>query len=128
MFVGDNDREAVSVNVENCNEKNCEVRRDKPSRMELTFKTEREATVLTGAVSAYMGVWVPYPVGDASKVCEHLLEGKCPVAENTEATYVLQVTTPSFAPIGTSTRVQVRITDQTKKVVACVRFPVVVVA
>lgn len=95
--------------------------------MELTFKTEKEAKVLTGAVSAYMGVWVPYPVGDASKVCNNLLEGKCPIAADTEATYVLKVTVPSFAPIGTSTRVQVRVTDQSKKVVACVRFPVVVV-
>lgn len=97
--------------------------------MELTFKTNQEAKVLNGAVSAYIGgFWAPYPLGAASKVCNNLADGKCPIAANTEATYVLQVTTPSFAPIGTSTRVQVRVTDQSKKVVACVRFPVVVVA
>lgn len=128
-LIGNNEKEPVSITVEHCNEKNCEVSRDSPSRMEFTFKTEKEAKVLTGKVSAYMGVWVPYPnLGDASKVCNNLLEGECPVAANTEATYVLQMTAPKSTPIGMSVRVEVRVTDQNKKVLACVRFPIVVVA
>lgn len=97
--------------------------------MEITFAPDSEATTLTSAVHAQVaGQWIPWALGSQSKVCNNLLKGECPLAANTEATYKLSVKIPIIAPIGLKTVIQIRITDQNKKVTACTRFPVQVVA
>lgn len=126
---GDQDPEAILVKVENCNDNYCEVKRSTPANMEITFKTTKEATDLSGTIHAQVGgKWIPWPLGAASKVCKNLIKGECPIAENTEATYGVSIKIPIIAPIGTKTVVQVRVSDQDKNVVACTRFPVLVVA
>lgn len=128
-FSGGQDPEAVSVFVENCNDQYCEVRRNTPAHMELTFQPVNEAKTLNAAVSAQVaGAWFPWPLGSASKVCNNLKEGSCPVAANSQATYSFSIKIPGIAPIGTKPLIQIKITDQNKKVVACTRFPVLVVA
>lgn len=129
FFSGDQDPEAIAVNIDNCNDKYCEVKRSTPAKMELTFKPTKEATNLSGAIHAQIGgTWIPWPLGSASKVCNNLVKGECPVAANVEATYGVSIKIPIIAPIGTKTVVQLRVTDQDKNVVACTRFPVLVVA
>lgn len=128
-IAGDKDPQAIKISVENCNEEYCEVKRNTPAKMEFTFKPTKQATELTGTVNAQvLGTWIPWPIGAAGKVCKNLVNGECPVAENTEATYRLNFKIPGIAPVGTKTVVQFRITDQTKATVACVRFPVLVAA
>ncbi|XP_055312704.1 uncharacterized protein LOC129574568 [Sitodiplosis mosellana] len=125
----DQDPEAVKVVIDNCNDNYCEVKRSQPAKMEVTFKTAKQATELTGTIHALInGVWIPWPMGAAGKVCRNLSKGQCPVAENTEATYAVSIKVPFVAPVGTKTVVQIRISDQDKTVVACTRIPVLVAA
>ena len=125
---GDQDPEAIKVSVENCNEKHCVVKRSTVAKMEFTFKPTKQATELTGDVSArILGKWIPFKIGAAGKVCKNLVTGECPVAENTEATYGLNFEVPWYAPVGEKP-VQFRITDQRKHTVACVRFPILITA
>lgn len=105
------------------------MKRNEASEMEFTFKPDTDATELNGALQAQvLGVWFPWPLGDQSMVCDSLITGQCPVKADTEATYGISVKIPSIAPAGTKTLVELRITDQAKAVVACTRFPVLVVA
>lgn len=128
-ILGDNDKEAISVKIDNCNDEYCEVKRSTPAKLEITFAPDTDSTELTSAIHAQIaGQWIPWPLGPQSKVCANLSKGKCPLAANTEATYVVNIKIPIIAPIGTRTVVQVRISDQNKGVAACTRFPVKVVA
>lgn len=128
-ILGEQEKEPISVKVENCNENFCEVKRNIPSKMEVTFAPDSEATVLSAAVHAQVaGQWIPWSIGSQSKVCDNLTKGECPLAPNDQATYELSVKIPIIAPIGLKTIVQIRISDQNKKVAACTRFPVQVVA
>lgn len=97
--------------------------------MELTFKTDSEATDMRAKVRAQvLGMWIPWPLGKLSKVCENLTNAKCPVPANTEAKYTFAVTIPSVAPVGSKVNVEYKIVDQNKKIVACTRIPVFVAA
>ncbi|XP_031616847.1 uncharacterized protein LOC116336836 [Contarinia nasturtii] len=123
------DPEAVSVHVDNCNDEYCEVKRSTPANMELAFRTVKEATNLSSTVRAQVaGKWFPWPLGSASKVCNNLKTGSCPVPANTEATYGFSIKIPIIAPVGSKPLIEIKITDQDKTVVACTRFPVLVVA
>lgn len=113
------------VDVPNCNDEYCTVTRNEVSKMNLTFKTDSEATDLRAKVRAQvLGMWVPWPLGKLSKVCEHLSNAKCPLAANTEAIFTFAITIPSVAPTGTKVTVEYRIVDQNKATVACTRIPV----
>lgn len=117
------------MKVENCNDEYCEVKQGVPARMEITFSPDNQATDLNAAIKAQVaGQWIPWTLGGQSKVCKFLTKGTCPVEANEEATYGVDIKIPIIAPIGTRTVVQVRLTDQNKEVVACTRFPVLVVA
>lgn len=97
--------------------------------MELTFKTDSEATDLRAKVRAQVaGMWLPWPLGKLSKVCENLTNPKCPLPANTEAKYTFSVKIPSIAPVGTKVVVEYKIVDQNKKNVACTRIPVYISA
>lgn len=97
--------------------------------MELTFKTDSEATDLKAKLRAQViGLWLPWPLGKLSKVCDNLKSGKCPLAANTEATYSFAIKIPSIAPVGTRVTVEVKITDQNAANVACTRIPVYIAA
>lgn len=128
--LGDEDAEPVTVNAENCNDQFCEVRRGIVSKFEMTFKAITEATKMSSSFKAQIaGTWISWPIsGESSDVCKNLIQGKCPVPANSEATYRLNFKIPTIAPIGTRTIVQLRITDQNSKGVACTRFPVLVVS
>lgn len=116
------------MNVDNCNDEECEVKRSVPAKMQLTFKTIKEATKLSGEAKALVaGSWFPWPLGGSSDVCKNLIKGSCPIPANSEATYALIITIPNIAPIGFKSVVQIRVTDQDKNVVACTRFPVHVI-
>lgn len=97
--------------------------------MELTFKTDAEATDLRAKVRALVaGIWLPWPLGKLSRVCENLTNVKCPLPANTEAKYTFSVTIPGIAPVGTKVTVEYKILDQKKSNVACVRIPVYIAA
>lgn len=98
--------------------------------MDLTFKTDSEATDLRAKVRAQvLGMWVPWPLGKLSKVCNYLAkDAKCPLAANTEATYTFAMTIPSVAPAGTKVSVEYRIIDQNKANIACTRIPIYITA
>lgn len=117
------------MNVPNCNNEYCEVKRNVESKMEMKFKTDSAATMLNSQVKAQIaGIWIPWPLGPQSKVCDHLSQGKCPLSANSEATYSMSMTIPGIAPVGTRTTIEFSILDQSKNVVACTRFPVKVSA
>lgn len=119
----------ISIDFDNCNDKYCEVKRNVQASLKITFKATKDATDLNASVQAQIaGNWLPWPLGQASKVCKNLVQGTCPVAENDEATYGFGITIPSIAPVGTHTTVQIQIKDQTNSMVACTRIPIVVVA
>lgn len=127
LFSGDDETEPIAVFVENCNAQACEVKRNIPAKMQLTFKASKELSKLEGNVQAQVvGIWIPWLIGSESKVCKNLTKGTCPIPANTEATYGLTITIPGIAPSGTRTIVQVSINDQKNNVIACTRFPVVV--
>lgn len=73
-------------------------------------------------------IWIPWPMGTASKVCKHLTEGNCPLKPNTKAIYEYTMKIPAIAPIGTKTTVELKIRDDDDNVVTCTRFPVLVSA
>lgn len=105
------------------------MKRNELSKMELTFKTDSEATNLRAKVRAQvLGFWTPWPLGKLSKVCDNLTNAKCPLPANTEAKFTFAVTIPSIAPVGTKVNVEYKIVDQNKKNVACIRIPVYVAA
>lgn len=117
------------MDIPNCNDEYCKVKRNEDSKMALTFKTDSEATDLIAKVRAQViGIWLPWPMGKLSKVCEHLQNGECPLAANTEATYSFSIKIPSIAPAGTKVRIEIKITDQNDVNVACTRFPVYISA
>lgn len=105
------------------------MKRNVAAHMEFSFNSEDQATAVSGAIHAQVaGVWVPWKLGRQSKVCDFLKKGKCPLAANEEATYGVSIKVPFFAKVGMKVVVRVRLQDQNNKVVACTRFPVVVVA
>lgn len=96
--------------------------------MKLTFQTVSVATILTAEGRAqFLGMWMSLPLGEWSNVCENC-SLKCPIQPNTAAIYTVIVTIPSTAPAGTKTNVECKISDQNKKIVACVRIPVYISA
>lgn len=126
---GNGMKEPVSVQVDNCNEEYCEVKRNFPAKIDITFQSETESTNLNASVRVLVaGIWVPFYLGGQSKVCDHLSEGKCPLPANTKATFSLGATIPSITPVGAKTVVEVKVVDQTKTAVACTRVPVLIKA
>lgn len=129
MFSGEGEKQPVAIDIPDCNDEYCKVTRNAVSTMKLTFKTDAEATDLRAKVRAQvLGMWIPWPLGKLSKVCENLSNGKCPLAANTEATYTFSMTIPSAAPAGTKVSVEYKIVDQNKATVACTRIPVYITA
>lgn len=106
------------------------MKRDQPSKMELTFKLAADAASSTAEVKAQLGgTWFPWSLGKDAKVCDNLLNGKkCPLKQGDEVTYALGITIPKIAPVGAKVLVQIRLTDDKKKGVVCTRFPVLVTA
>lgn len=99
--------------------------------MQLTFESPKEIESATTAAAhaQFAGSWLPWGLGEQAKVCNHLTDGaKCPLKPNERVTYDLNINIPRIAPVGTKTVVEIRITDQTKEVIACTRFPVKVTA
>lgn len=97
--------------------------------MKMAFKTKSEATKLKASLQAQIaGLWLNWSLGKQANVCNHLSNGKCPVAANTEVIYSVDVTIPVIAPVGTRTTIKLKIADQDNKVVSCIQFPVLVVA
>lgn len=97
--------------------------------MEYTFETVSEATELTAKVRAQVyGVWLPWPLGKLSKVCDNLSNMKCPLPAKTQAIFVFAVTIPPISPVGAKAIIEYKIVDQNKDIVACTRFPVYISA
>lgn len=129
FILGEGQKEPISIDIDNCNDEHCSVKRNEVSKMVITFKTDSEATDLRAKVRAQVaGMWLPWPLGKLSKVCEHLTNVKCPLPANTEAKYTFAVTIPSIAPVGTKVVVEYKILDQKKNNVACTRIPVYIAA
>lgn len=117
------------VRVQNCTAEFCTVRRNQESSIELEFIPERLCIQVTALVQAYVsGSWYPWSLGSQSNVCANLLEGRCPLQAGRKATYGMRLTIPRIAPVGTRAQVQLRIVDQQRRPVTCVRINVLVAA
>lgn len=106
------------------------MKRDQPSKMELTFKLAADANALVAEAQAQLdGKWVKFDLGKQSNVCDNLSNGKkCPLKAGDEAIYAPMISIPKTAPIGTKLLVQLRIVDGNKKGIVCTRIPVLVSA
>lgn len=98
--------------------------------MELTFKPKKTVTTLSGSIHAQVaGMWMPWMLGNQSKVCDNLLNGKkCPVEQDQEVTYKLNITIPRIAPVGTKVLVEIKVTDNTRTSIVCTRVQILVAA
>lgn len=129
IITGPDAKAPIDVSVGSCNNEYCEVKRNTPAKIDMTFKSDKEETKLKASVHAQIaGAWIPWPLGRQSNVCDNLTNGKCPLAAETKATYSFAITIPIIAPVGTRTVVELRLKDQSNDVIACTRFPVLVVA
>lgn len=128
LVLGDGEKQPVAIKIDNCNDEYCKLTRDVVSKMEFTFKTVSEATALTAKIRAQIKkVWVPWPLGKLSKVCDNLSDKKCPLPANTQATFTFSMKVPTIAPVGTKAIVEYKIIDQEREIVACTRFPILIV-
>lgn len=119
----------ISIQVDNCNDQYCEVRRGESSAIKLKFRTVTQAIKLKASLKAQIaGFWIGWSLGKQSNVCKFLENASCPVPANTEAVYSMDFTIPSQAPVGTNTVVKLEIESQDGQLLSCVQFPVVVVA
>lgn len=98
--------------------------------MEMTFVPKAKSDNLKASVKAkFAGIWTPWSLGQQDKVCNFLSNGvKCPIKAQQKATYYLDFTIPSIAPVEAQTTIQLRIVDSAKSVIACTSIPVKVVA
>lgn len=129
FFAGDGEKQPVSTDVADCNDEYCKITRNVATSLNITFKTVNEAKDLRCKVRAQaLGMWVPYPLGKLSKVCENLSNGTCPLAANTEATYTFSMTVPAVAVVGMKLTAEYKIIDQSKATVACIRVPLFIAA
>lgn len=119
------------MSVQNCDEnaQQCEVQRNKEFDIKMTFEAGEKADNMEATVRALIaGAWIKWPLGGQSKVCNHLIEGKCPLESGQKATYNFNIKIPLVAPVGTKTVIDVKVADGDDNVVSCTRFPVVVTA
>lgn len=96
--------------------------------MTIGFASPNDAEKLTASIKAQVaGFWVPWKLAQ-SNVCEHLVEGKCPVQTGARVQYKLNVSIPRVAPIGIRVQVELQVQDEKRRTTVCVRLNVLVAA
>ena len=92
-----------SVTMDNCDQNDdfCVAYIGVAALGQINFTTIADVNTLTCSLHAQLpggGPWLPFPNGCAKDGCKSLSKGKCPLKNDTQATYEISITPPTFAP------------------------------
>lgn len=115
----------LKIEMFNCTNDNCEIRRSEVVQLNSTFKAYNDIEIITGSVQVRVrGRWVSLPLGSHKNVCKYLMDAKCPIKTGEINKALSQVRIPSIIFAGLKTIAKISAKDQNGKSIFCIEVPV----
>ncbi|XP_039453050.1 NPC intracellular cholesterol transporter 2-like [Culex pipiens pallens] len=108
------------VRVQNCPSTPCELVRGSDANMEMDFTAPfNAATLQTRIVATALGVTAPFELpADRARACDWLIGSQCPISEQEDVTYNLQMPVLRIYP-RVSLVLEVSLVDEEERTHAC---------
>ncbi|CAH0595223.1 unnamed protein product [Chrysodeixis includens] len=122
----------VSASVSGCNQAPCLLPQGQDFALTINFNTPSEVSSMRTQATLFlklnqMFLPLPYPLGDNEVTCNHLTSGQCPAAPGDNLQQVLRIPVESVFPVGVESDIEVRVVDEQRNSLVCLRVPVKVV-
>lgn len=126
FYSGGNDPTPTKIVLAGCDDRVCEIHRNKEVTAEFSFIAYRPSRAAHASIKVYVyGAWIPLAVN--RPVCENLVSGQCPLVVGQQYIYRNSIHLPGLVPAGQRSIAIIRAVDDNDATIACVRIAVKIV-